>query len=469
MADYTVYEGVTAYAKQVLIGLAQSAAVAVFNNPNEQVLTIKGKETAIREVQTKGASDYTGKWDDGFDSAEVDYKTYYAPYDRAFSASIDTLKEAQSYVEGATPSLIGVANHYLKNELAPEIDRVIISRYANEVASGNVHSSSDSGWGVDAAGILGTLTGIEADVANAGYVGDIVVFISATANKAFEQALTSANLLASAAPVTIEREMTRGEIAEGFGPLKIEIRCRKFNNLLIIPVPDNRMCGKVLMLNGIDPGQENGGCIPQKNSSSYFDVHILAIPMDAAFANIRHIINQLFVPYGLDTADYQQNIETANEKLFGVVSLEDCGINQQADGFKFNSRVVYGGDIFEIYRDACVLVKGATQAQTIAPVKATCVAAASALSGAKTTTSDVKVAFEALNCSGTVYFVSATTGSATVDASETLTIPTTGDDLRPYCTPTVTFGNTAGTSKISVYSDSAKTIKIGEFTVTSEG
>lgn len=467
MADYTVYEGVTAYAKQVLIGLAQSAAVAVFNDPNSQVLTIKGKETAIREITTKGAGDYTGSWGDGFASAEVRQRKYYAPYDRGFSASIDTLKEAQSYVEGATPSLIGVANHYLKNELAPEIDRAILANYANEVDAASVHTNSDSGWGVGSTDILGTLAAVEADIANAGYVGDIVCFLSATVNKDFQKALTAANIIANYE--VIKRDMTREGIAEGFEPLQVEIRVRRYNNLLIIPVPDNRMCGKVLMLNGINPGQENGGCIPLKNSSSYFDINILAIPMPAAFANIRHIINQLFVPYGLDVADYQQNIETANEKLFGVVALENCGINQQADGFKFNSRCVYGGDIFNIYRDACVLVKGATQAQTVAPVKATCVAAASALSGAKTTTSDVKVAFEELNCSGTVYFVSKTTASATVDASETLTVPTSGEDLRPYCSPTVTFGNTAGTSVIEVHTGSASGPKIGEFTVTSEG
>lgn len=467
MADYSVYEGVVAYAKQLLIAFAQNSKVAIFNDPTNQILTVKGKETAIREIETKGAGDYTGKWGDGIDTASSDYKNYYAPYDRSYSAAIDSLKEAQSYVDGSTPTLVGVATSYIKKRLAPEIDTAILARYASQVAAGNVHANTDSGYGIAAANVLETLANIEKDVANAGYDGDVVTFVSATVNAAIEQALLAKNILAN--EVTIKRAMTKDEIAEGFGPLEIEIRARKINNLLVVAVPDDRMVGKVYMLDGFSAGQEDGGVIPAKNLSTYFDMNIIAVPLEAAYANIRHIVNQLFVPLGFDTDDYQENINKVNEKLFGVITLENNGINQAADGFKFNSRCVYGGDIFEIYRDACVLVKGATQAQTVAPVKATCVAAASALSGAKTTTSDVKIAFEELNCSGTVYFVSATTASATVDASETLTVPSSGSDLRPYCSPTVTFGNSAGTSVISVYSDSAKTIKIGEFTVTSEG
>lgn len=468
MADYSVYEGCVAYSKALLIAFAANSKVSIFNNPTEQVLTVKGKRTEIREIDAvKGASDYDGEFGSGVNTASLRQRAYDAPYDRTYSASIDSLKEAQSYVEGSTPSLVGVATSYLKTRLAPEIDTAILSRFANEIPAANVHANTDSGYGVTSATILETLANIEKDCMNAGYDGEVVVFISATANAALEQALLAKNILAN--PESIKRAMTKEEIAEGFGKLEVPIQVRKINNLLLVTVPDERMAGKVYMLDGKSAGQEDGGVIPAKNLSTYFDFDLMAIPMSAAFCNIRHIISSLFVPLGFDTADYQENINKVNEKLFGIITLENNGINQAGDGFKFNSRCVYGGDIFNIYRSACVLVKGATQAQTVAPVKATCVAAASALSGAKTTTSDVKVAFEDLNCSGTVYFVSATTASATVDASETLTVPSSGSDLRPYCSPTVTFGNTAGTSVISVYSDSGKTIKIGEFTVTSEG
>lgn len=466
MADYTVYEGVVAYAKQLLIAFAQNSKVAIFNDPTNQILTVKGKETAIREVETKGAGDYTGAWGNGSDAASVDYKNYYAPYDRAYSASIDSLKEAQSYVDGSTPSLVGVATAYLKKRLAPEIDTAIIARYASQVAAGNVHVNSASGYGITKDTILETLANIEKDVANAGYDGDVVTFISATANAALEQALLAKNILAN--EVVIKRQMTKEEIADGFEPLEVELRARKVNNLLIVPVPDDRMIGKVYMLNGIDPGQEEGGVMPAKNLSTYFDINILAIPFDAAYANIRHIVSNLFVPANFDTNDYLENINKVNEKLFGVITLENNGINQAGDGFKFNSRCVYGGDIFEIYRDACVMVKGATSAQTVAPVRGEFVGAASALTGADGATSDLKFAFEELNCSGTVYFTSSVTAKATVDASETLTVPTEGDDMRPYCSPTVTF-DAAGDSVITAWADSSHTIKLASVTVTSTG
>lgn len=465
MADYTVYEGVVAYAKQLLIAFAQNSKVAFFNDPNNQILSVKGKETAIREIETAGAGDYTGRFDDGFDSANSEYKKYYAPYDRAYSCNIDSLSEAQSYVDGSTPTLVGVATSYLKKRLAPEIDTVIIARYASQVAAGNVHQNNASGYGITAANVLETLANIEKDVANAGYDGDVVTFVSATVNAAIEQALLAKNILAN--EVVIKREMTKGEIAPGFDPLKVELRARKINNLLIVPVPDDRMIGKFYMLDRRSPGQEDGGVIPAKNLSTYYDVDILAIPMEAAYANIRHLVNELFVPLGFDTDDYQENINKVNEKLLGVVELQNNGIHQAGDSFKFNSRCVYGGDIFEIYRDACVLVKSASQAQTVAPVKATAIT--EDISGAKTTTKTVRIACEALNCSGTIYLDSATTASATVTGSGALTVPSSGSDMRPYLDVTVTFGNTAGDSKISIYSDSAKTVKIGEFTATSEG
>lgn len=465
MANYSIYEGVTAYAKQLLIAFAQNSKVAIFNDPNNQILSVKGKETGIREIETAGAGDYTGKWDDGIDSASSEYKKYYAPYDRSYSCTIDSLREAQSYVEGSTPTLVGVATSYIKKRLAPEIDTVVIADYSSQVAAGNVHANSESGYGITKDTILETLANIEKDIANAGYDGDVVTFISATANAALEQALLAKNILAN--EVVIKRAMTKDEIAEGFGPLEVEFRARKVNNLLIVPVPDERMVGKYYMLDRRSPGQEDGGVIPAKNLSTYYDINILAVALDAAFCNIRHIVNQLFTPLGFDTDDYQENINMVNEKLFGVLTLENNGIFQGGDSWKFNSRCVYGGDIFEIYRDACVLVKSASQAQTVAPVKATAIT--EDISGAKTTTKTVRIACEALNCSGTIYLDSATTASATVTSSGALTVPSSGSDMRPYLDVTVTFGNTAGDSKISIYADSSKNIKIGEFTATSEG
>ena len=148
MADLTVYEGVVAYAKQLLIGFAQNSKVAIFNDPTRQILDIKGKTTAIREIKTTGAVDYIGGWPDGIGTAESDYIEYYAPYDRAFSASVDSVKEAQSFIEGAKPTLNGVMESFIKTQLAPEVDTAILARYASQVVAANIHANSESGYGI---------------------------------------------------------------------------------------------------------------------------------------------------------------------------------------------------------------------------------------------------------------------------------------------------------------------------------
>lgn len=462
---YTVYSGMVAYAKEALIQFAQNCKVAIFNDPNNQILTTKGKETEIREIRTTGAADYLGAWGDGTGTAENNGVKYYAPYDRKFEASVDRLAEVQSYLDGATPTLVGVARAFNKSQLAPEIDTVVLARFAGQ--AGQSHSTSDSGYAVGKSNILETLANIERDVANAGFDGDIVLFMSATVAADFQQACVAANILTNDS--TIEREMTR-EAVDADNKLKVNIKVKRYNNFIIVTVPDNRMVGKVYLLNGVDPGQKDGGVLPAKNLSSYFDIKLLAVPMEAAYVNIKHIISQLFVPMGVDTAEYQADIALANEKLYGSLEIQNAGINQRADGFSFHERCVYGGDIFQIFRDSAVLVKGATEAQAVEP-KSMEVDPTATLSGASAATSDVKIFFEDINCSGTVYFKSDATGKATVDASETLTVPAAGSkDMRPYCAPTVTFKATAGTATISAWADAAMTSKfIGKFTVTSTG
>lgn len=462
MADFTIYAGNIAYAKGMHLSLAQNAKCSIMNDPNNQVLTINGKETVYRQADTNGASDYVDSWPNGYGNAEVKQATYYAPYDRGFSASIDSVKEAQSFIEGAKPSLVGVAQEFIKKHLAPEIDTVIFSRMANQ--AGNKIVNSTPGYGITKSAIIETLTNIAKDISNNGWDGDIYTFISATVNAAFEQALLEKNILMN--DVVIKRQMTREEIADGFEPLTVEFRVRKFNNMIIVPVPDDRMAGKVLMLNGISVGQTDGGVLPQKNNPGYYDINILAIPADCAYANIRHIVSQMFVPANVPLEDYAENINLVNEKLFGTLTLENVGVNPFGDGFKFNTRTLYGGDIFDKYKDSCILVKSADGTQTIAPKKASFVGAESDLTGANAATDTPKFIIEPANASGTVYFASTTTASATVEASKSISV---GDDGIPYVAPTVTYGSTAGTSKISAYSDSNKTVKIGEITVTSTG
>lgn len=463
------YGFVIGYDKSAKINYAAQSVTAIFNNPAEQVLRKDKREMRIRRFTTRGPKNYRGMWNNGFGSAEMEYDTYYMLNDREFSFHIDSLAEIQSVVEGATPTLKAVTEQYNKCNLIPEMDALFITKVANK--AGVVKTAGvDAGYSIETGHIYETLTNIEALLTDKGYKGKVVVYLRPTIYAGLKQELSQRNILANS--TTVERKFNYEDLGlEGYeDALKVSIPVVELDNFYLYSTPTERMNGKNYVLDGYLPGQEAGGYIAAKNLATYFDIDILAIPLDAAFTNVTHEICNLVCPGWVDPSTFEGDIALANKKLLGTLELQKIeGDNQLSDGFDVHERTVFDGDVYEQYKDAVVLVKGATQAQTVAPVKATCVSPVSALSGAKTTTSDIKFAFEDLNCSGTVYFASATTGSATVDASESITIPTSGDDLRPYATPTVTFGNTAGTSVISVYSDSGKTVKIGEITVTSEG
>lgn len=448
MPNFSTYEATVAFAKQANLSMAQSAKVAIFNDPTNQIYDIKAKETLIREIETVGAGDYTGVWDDGFGNVESEYVRYYAPYDRSASFAIDSLQEAQSFVEGATPTLNLAGKEFMTKHQAPEIDSVVLARYA--VQAGIKKLTTE--WQIDKAHILDTLTSIEAEISNAGYDGEIVTYLSTDANMAFEQALLEKNVLAS--DVVIKRKMTKEEVAEGFEALEIEIRCRKFNNMLIIPVPNDRMCGAYIMLDGRSAGQEAGGVIPEKNVSTYHDNKIIAIPLPAAYCNIRHIVAELAVPASIDVADYTENIALANEKLFGTVEIEHIGVNQLSDGFKFNTRTVYGGDIFEKYRDLCVVVKTADGA--ISGIEATrIITDLSAVTAADTFTKTLQCA--PLNMTAVPTVESTATGKATVAAAA---------GTNPGEVVLTVTKVAAGDTTIKIYADAAKTNLLGELPVT---
>ena len=463
------YGFVIGYDKAAKLNYAVNSVTAIFNDPQNQVLQKNKREMRIRRFTTRGPKNYRGRWNDGFGSAEMDYDTYYMLNDREFSFHIDSLAEIQSVIDGGTPTLKAITEQYNKCNLIPEMDALFLAKVASKAGVVKV-AGTDAGYSVETGHIYETLTNIQAALTDKGYKGKIALYLRPTIYAGLKQELMQRNIAAN--PAVIARQFNYEDLGvEGYEDvLKIDLPVVELDNFYLYETPSDRMNGKNYVLDGYSAGQENGGYIAAKNLSSYYDIDILAIPVDAAFTNVTHEIANLVCPGWIDPASFEGDIALANKKLLGTLELQKIsGDNQLSDGFDVHERTVFDGDVFAQYADAVILVKGAVAAQTVAPVKATCVAAASALSGAKTTTSDIKVAFEDLNCSGTVYFASATTASATVDASETLTVPTSGDDLRPYCSPTVTFGNTAGTSVISVYSDAGKTVKIGEFTVTSEG
>ena len=490
MADLGIIQPSVAYRKNLLIEEANGSKIFMLYDPNLFGYETHAKKTIIREITTTGAGDYVDGWNNGLDFGSCKQVEYWAAFDRQFVAVIDSMREIQSYNAGGIPTISGVVNSFYKTGIIPEMDMAMFARLAAQVPAENTHVVTDSGYACDAANIIDTITNINANITNSGDDNMVYMFMSASTVANLQKALLAKNILmsdevvsrvVSKAPVVDFDEIDVDQydeetvefIKKAMGNLSLDFRVYKLNKNYIIEVPDKRFVNKVLMLNKINPGQELGGCIPQLNSSAFAEIKIFAIPRGAAYFDVQHIVSEMFIPMNaeVDSVEMFESIKYVNERFAGLLQLpvQAAGIHQKGDSYKFTTRVCYGGDLLNIRKQNVQIVLGTAGAVASTPKKATCVSPASALSGAKTTTSDIKFVFEDINCSGTVYFVSKTTGSATVDASETLTVPTSGEDLRPWASPTVTFGNTAGTSVIEVHTGSASGPKIGEITVTSEG
>ena len=460
-----------AYSKKCYTDFMQGSVLAPLLDTDVQRGVWHAGKYQYRTVKANGLKDFDGKFEQDFDSYDVHMKEFTAVHDRQFSATVDSVEEAQSYIEGAEPTMKGINDAMINQALIPELDTLGLALYANKVPANMVATNqSGQGYETDASHIVATITKIKAKIFDSGYKGDILCWLDPDTYANLTTALSNSTVLAN--PVVVNKV----SIGEGENKIEINTEAVKWNGIIFIETPSDRMHGKVITLDGRSAGQEAGGIIPYYTDANYFESVILMGPAKDTFVfAFKHLIANLFVPTGA-SVDVTPELQAVNEQLINSVEFADemfkgQGIYQAGDGYQLNGRVIPVFGVVDNHAKNCFLVKKYyASTPTVAPVKATCVAATSALSGAKTTTSDIEFRFEDINCSGTVYFASATTGSATVDASETLTVPdATAADRRPYCSPTVTFGTTAGTSKISVYSDSAKTIKIGEVTVTSLG
>lgn len=460
-----------AYSKKCYTDFMQGSVLAPILDTDVSRGMWKAGKYQYRTVKANGLKDYDGKFNQDFDSYEVEMHEFAPGRDRKFSASVDSVEEAQSYIEGAEPTMKGINDAMINQALIPEVDTLALSLFANSIPSSNVVTSqSGQGYETDVTHIIGTLNSIKAAITNSGYKGDIIVWMNPDVYANLTTALSVSNVLAN--PTVVNKV----SIGEGENKIEVNTEAIKWNGMILIETVADRLVGKTITLDGHSVGQTRGGIIPYYTDSNYFESAIIAGPAKDTFVfAFKHLIANLFVPVGA-SVDVTPELQAVNEQLVNSVEFADelfkgQGIYQGADGYQLNGRVIPVFGVIDNHAKNCFLVKKyMASAPVVTPVKATCVTLPYQLNGAKTTTVDVEFRFEELNCSGTVYFESATTGSATVDASETLTVPAANAvDRRPYCTPTVTFGTTAGTSVISVYSDNAKTNKIGEVTVTSLG
>jgi len=336
----TVIEAAKAYSGAVVREPLVNSVYSLLVDPTKVRYSKYGKETLVREIKGGKASNYDKA--KGFQSAgsagSASWVSYTAPYDREMTFVADAMDEYNAIVEGFELSGVAVAKQNMV-AMGAEIDATTAAALYSAVPSANVFTSTT--MPIDKANVFTTLTAIEAKIFNAGYTGDSFVFARATAYSNIVAALLSNNALAN------EQVLKYTPV----GGMELETRIIKYNNLVIVRVPDNRHYTEVTLLDGLSAGQEDGGYVAG-TTAAYID--FLVVPAPAANLSIRHVVANLLVPMaymeGLNTGSLNIELGGVNELTGNMVSFQNVGVNQKGDGFEYQTRLVYGPIAYNIWK-----------------------------------------------------------------------------------------------------------------------
>lgn len=373
---FTVYDGINAYARKANAAFYQACKTALFNDPRNQILTPKGKVTLVRQYDAGMAGTYNKQkgWLTSYGQGKgIEWIEYKAEFDRAKILVTDAIDEEQSYAVGMTPSIELLNSDFLNNQLPREVDATNIAKWCSQVPNANKHTNTETGYKIDPDNILGTLNNLDREIFNSGYDRDTVLFMSPTAYSNFITAIQTNNGLANSA--LLQRETTI-YIDSGMGALipgtdsmiKVETTFEVYGKFLIVRVPEERMYTQLIMLSGDpdDEGQEAGGYIPDYANANFAQIDLLAIPIEAGFANIRYMVDNFLYPAMLQANAYTRvDLRKLNARMFGNVEIGNAGINQKANAFEYDVRAFYGGALFDNRRRNCFAVTGAVGAQKL--------------------------------------------------------------------------------------------------------
>jgi hypothetical protein len=360
---FTVYDGILAYARRANSALYLSCRTSIFNNPDNQVYTPKGKKTAIRQYESGKAGTYDknkGYMQTYGSGKGIEWIEYEAPFDRAKVLTVDAIDELQSYANGMTPSIELLNSDFFNNQMPAEIDAANIAQFFSKVPDANIRESSVYDTSVD--GILDTVLALENDIFNSGYDGKSVLFMRSAVYKNFQKAiiknhgLASGTLMKRTLSVSIDTEL--GKLLAGADDkISVNVELNEFDNFYVIQMPDDRMYNLITMLDGTSVGQTDGGYVADDSDPDFALIDLLAIPFVAAFTNVRHLVDNFLVPASMPTTGFTQvDLEKLNNRMFGNVEIGFAGINQKANAFEYDIRVIYGGDLFDNRRRNCFAV-----------------------------------------------------------------------------------------------------------------
>lgn len=363
MAKYTsaVIDAITALTNKAAVSPYYNSRAALLHNASDMRYTKYGKEVAVRQVTGGTLYNYDGEYDRSAGNAgSVRWQKFVAPYDRALSISVDALDELNSIAEGMTPSSVLIYDRTMLG-VSEEIDATTFATIYAGTKAENRHLNSAAGFKTDAENIISTLLNIDKELKKkkVNAKQDVIVFLSATVYSNLQAALVANNGFASGAvikPTTITQVVNK----EG---LEVVIDVVKFGtHMYLVDVPDDLMYSLFTLFDGKSEGQ-TGGFAKDTSSAGACDIDILAVPTNAAFVDIRHLIAQVAVPLGVEDVvkDIVNNPEVVSELngLYdGSIALENIGPNQRANSFDYDARIVYGAGVQDALADTIIAVTG---------------------------------------------------------------------------------------------------------------
>lgn len=436
---FTVYDGIEAYARKANSGLYVACKTAIFNNPQNQILTPKGKVTRVRQYESGMAGNYskTKGWMTQYGNGKgVQWIDYRAPFDRAKVLTTDAIDEEQSFAVGMTPSIELLNADFLDNQLPREIDATNIAGWYSQIPAANKYVNSETGFKTDAENILATLNNLDRLIFNSGYDRDTVLFMNSETYANMISAIQ--NKFGLASNVLMEKQATvyidtgLGSLIKGTDSMiKVNITFEVYGHFLIVRVPDDRMYSQITMFSGDpdDEGQEAGGYAPKYSDDGFANIAMLAIPIEAAFTNTRYMVDNFLYPAFLQTNPYTSvDIRKLNERMYGNVEINNAGINQKANAFEYDIRAIYGGSLFDNRARNCFAVTGPVGAVNVPTtgIKVTGAGGATSVAVDGTLLMSASVLPADATNKNVVWSVVAGTGTAEISSAGLLTGKTAG-------------------------------------------
>lgn len=304
-----------------------------------------GEGFAFREIVGGTASDYDTDTGFGADcGATADYTVVKGYYDREFPARTDWASEMNTVLQGGTPTIVGKVAATWKN-FGAEIDAVTAAYIYDKAKESNKHLNTDSKYATNSgSAIVSTLLRIKNDLYDQGVDGIVYCFISSEVYAELERHLLSSYGLANPAIVSksnlkIPVSATPEKIAKLGSDLMVNSEILEMDNLILIKVPSSRMHTKVT-LRDRDSG---GGFVPATTETGYGKIDILAVPENAALLGIRHAVSNMSLPMSCQGYIGAANkcLADINDGFYGLSEIQLIGVNQTADAFVCNNRVMY--------------------------------------------------------------------------------------------------------------------------------